>query len=457
MRVLLSVAALVALVGALLGILNQQYLVFALFVVLFVLVVAAFYVQNLDKDMILKLLSLSKELKNGNFDGRIVYLRSFNKDLAQICDNLNNTIDGLEAYLREINTSIACSSKNIFYRKALPEGLKGIFANNINFINEALKTMEKTSKSFFRNALSKVLLDSSLSYQNKDLVKISDSLSGDIDSIKQIAQIIDTSSQTSSSGALEVGRLIDGISHLMELANQSKEMVNTFVQNSQNITSVVSVISDIAEQTNLLALNAAIEAARAGEHGRGFAVVADEVSKLADRTQKSTSEISIAINTMQQDFSAIQTSSDVLLKIAHESQEGITHFSESFKCIEENSISLGNDFKAFAKSLIISAIKINHILYKSDLYLSLNGDKNIDIKDMDSFAILGKDERFKLLIDELVGLNDFNRAKENIEKNANKAVECSKEFIDKKIYDEIVKDIHTLEEESAKILKKLIA
>lgn len=190
MRILLGIAALISLLGALVGVLNQQYLIFAFFLALFVLVVATFYVQNLDKDMILKLLNLSKELRNGNFDGRIVYLRSFNKDLVQICDNLNNTIDGLEAYLREINTSIACSSKNIFYRKALPEGLKGIFANNINFINEALKTMEKTSKSFFRNALSKVLLDSSLSYQNKDLVKISAALNSDIDAIKKSHKLL---------------------------------------------------------------------------------------------------------------------------------------------------------------------------------------------------------------------------------------------------------------------------
>ncbi|MCZ0772158.1 hypothetical protein N4T57_03145 [Campylobacter hepaticus] len=112
--------------------------------------------------MIDKFQILSKELKEGNFDNRIIYIKTKNKKLAKIANNLNNTIDRLEAYLREINTSILCSQKGEFYRKALPEGLKGIFAYNIKFINQALFNIELRAKTIFKNALSKTLMDLSL-------------------------------------------------------------------------------------------------------------------------------------------------------------------------------------------------------------------------------------------------------------------------------------------------------
>jgi methyl-accepting chemotaxis protein len=116
------------------------------------------------------------------------------------------------------------------------------------------------------------------------------------------------------SGLEVVKTSYQSIESLAEEITRVAEQITSLHESSKNITNVVDVIKSVAEQTNLLALNAAIEAARAGEQGRGFAVVADEVRTLAQRTQDSTSEIENFINTLQSDadaaYNVIATSQD---------------------------------------------------------------------------------------------------------------------------------------------------
>lgn len=442
--------------GILLSFMLNVYIGSVCFVVAVVLLIYAMLLHKDESEMIEKLFALSNYLKEGDFDKRVIYIKSKSKKLAQIADNLNNMIDGLEAYLREINTSITCSQNNEFYRKALPEGLKGIFAHNIEFINKALSNIEVTAKSAFKNALSKTLMDLSLGSQNKDMSRITTSLNADINAMNNIYDVVYSITKVATENGSQVISLQESMNTLMEVVNSSKETVEAFVANSQNITSVVEVIRDIADQTNLLALNAAIEAARAGEHGRGFAVVADEVRQLAERTQKSTSEISIAIQTMQQDFDNIQSGSEQVFDIVSNSEERISNFSQAFKRLEENSSELGVNFTSFAKKLILSVAKIDHILYKSNIYLALNGTHNFDLNSLDAISHLCHEERTKMIINELVSDEDLDEVRAAIKENASCAIEESKAaYIGQEAYDSIVSKVTALEGKSAEILAKL--
>lgn len=151
------------------------------------------------------------------------------------------------------------------------------------------------------------------------------------DTTDQAAGLAGEASQTADRGIEEMRRSVSGIEALNERIAKTAEGVAQLAEETQSIGSILDVIRGISEQTNLLALNAAIEAARAGEQGRGFAVVADEVRSLAQRTQESTEQIHGMIERLQQgartavsDIEHSQTSGEASVQSIQQASETLT-------------------------------------------------------------------------------------------------------------------------------------
>ncbi len=147
-----------------------------------------------------------------------------------------------------------------------------------------------------------------------------------------------------------VGDTIEGIKKIADVVIKASDTVKQLGNRSKQIGEIIQVIDDIADQTNLLALNAAIEAARAGEHGRGFAVVADEVRKLAERTTKATKEISEMIMNIQKDTNDAVISMEEGKKEVRNGIELSGKSGESLKGIIDASLKVIDDINLVASA-----------------------------------------------------------------------------------------------------------
>lgn len=324
--------------------------------------------------------SLIKKASYGNLRNRVVLLKD-SGELKGLADNTNLFLDQIEAMLVETKSPIVAAVNGDFSQKIILEGFKGDFLKYVTAMQQPLKAMESNYDFTERMRL------------NNDLGKTGGGIGEGLQIVKNdlndvgknstfIREASEKTAEVAGQSVYDLEKIVSKVENLKGDIENSNITTNALNEKAENINSVINLIKEIAEQTNLLALNAAIEAARAGEHGRGFAVVADEVRNLASKTQEAANEVTGSISELQIKTKETSEKSKVMFTTAEDVNDFIRQFSEVLKEVKSNAKQTNDYARIIDCSVFIGLTKMNHIIFKNTGYSNvLHGITDRDLSD----------------------------------------------------------------------------
>ncbi|PKG25124.1 methyl-accepting chemotaxis protein [Niallia nealsonii] len=312
-------------------------------------IIAVTIINGLIKQKLNQVVEMAEEITKGNLDIKELSYNG-NDEISQLGGSMNR----MARQLREMVTHISHLSKEVTSKS-------GILNQSALAINEGSQqvavTMEGISAGTDTQARSAMTLNDEMKKYNS-LVKSS------AENGEYINQASITVLNFTKSGNDLMKSSISQMNAIDQIVSQSVKKVKGFEKHTKEISKIVEVISGIAKQTNLLALNAAIEASRAGEHGNGFAVVAEEVRKLADQVTLSVKDIIIIVEDIHEESSGVVLSLEKVYKEVREGSKQIEMTGITFEQINQSALKMAKMIKDVSQNLMMLA-NSNEMVYQS--------------------------------------------------------------------------------------------